>query len=107
MMLRSYGIVVHDLGVDVSPDEVVRKAVELQPDIVGLSGLLTVATDGMKATVDAVRGGEAGSAAACRSSSAAASSTSRRAAGPAPTCGPTTPRAACGSSARRSPRPAD
>ena len=59
MMLRSYGIVVHDLGVDVSPDEVVRKAVELQPDIVGLSGLLTVATEGMKATVDALRGGEA------------------------------------------------
>ena len=58
MMLRSYGIVVHDLGVDVSPDEVARKAVELQPDIVGLSGLLTVATDGMKATVEAVRGGE-------------------------------------------------
>ena len=58
MMLRSYGIVVHDLGVDVSPDEVARKAVELQPDIVGLSGLLTVATDGMKATVEAVRGSE-------------------------------------------------
>ena len=55
MMLRSYGIVVHDLGVDVSPDEVARRAVELQPDIVGLSGLLTVATDGMKATVEAVR----------------------------------------------------
>ena len=29
MMLRSYGIVVHDLGVDVSPDEVVRKAIEV------------------------------------------------------------------------------
>ena len=58
MMLRSYGIIVHDLGVDVSPDEVVRKAVELKPDIVGLSGLLTVATDGMKATVQAVRDGE-------------------------------------------------
>jgi methanogenic corrinoid protein MtbC1 len=56
MMLRSYGIVVHDLGVDVSPDEVVRKAVEVKPDIIGLSGLLTVATDGMKATIDAVRG---------------------------------------------------
>lgn len=55
MMLRSYGIVVHDLGVDVPPDEVVRRAVELQPDIIGLSGLLTVATDGMKATVAAVR----------------------------------------------------
>ena len=58
MMLRSYGIVVHDLGVDVSPDEVARKALELKPDIVGLSGLLTVATDGMKATVQAVRDGE-------------------------------------------------
>jgi methylmalonyl-CoA mutase cobalamin-binding domain/chain len=59
MMLRSYGITVHDLGVDVSPDEVARKAAELQPDVVGLSGLLTVATDGMKATIDAVRAGEA------------------------------------------------
>ena len=57
MMLRSYGIVVHDLGVDVSPDEVARKVAELKPDILGLSGLLTVATDGMKATIDAVRGG--------------------------------------------------
>ena len=55
MLLRSYGIVVHDLGVDVSPDEVVRKAVEVKPDILGLSGLLTVATEGMKATIDAVR----------------------------------------------------
>ena len=57
MLLRSYGIVVHDLGVDVSPDEVVRKVAELKPDILGLSGLLTVATDGMKATIDAVRAG--------------------------------------------------
>jgi methanogenic corrinoid protein MtbC1 len=63
MMLRSYSIVVHDLGVDVSPDEVVRKAAELKPDILGLSGLLTVATDGMKATITAVRdaGGRIGS----------------------------------------------
>ena len=58
MMLRSYGIVVHDLGVDVSPDEVARKALELKPDIVGLSGLLTVASDGMKATIQAIRDGE-------------------------------------------------
>ena len=62
MMLRSYGIVVHDLGVDVSPDEVVRKAVELHPDILGLSGLLTVATEGMKATVAAAREPATGSA---------------------------------------------
>jgi dimethylamine corrinoid protein len=51
MMLRSYGIVVHDLGVDVSPDEVVCKAVELRPAILGLSGLLTAAAEGMKVTV--------------------------------------------------------
>ena len=55
MMLRSHGIVVHDLGVDVSPDEIVRKAVELQPDVLGLSGLLTAAAEGMRATVAAVR----------------------------------------------------
>jgi methylmalonyl-CoA mutase cobalamin-binding domain/chain len=58
MMLRSYGIAVHDLGVDVSPDEIVSKAAELQPDIIGLSGLLTVATDGMKETVTAIHDGK-------------------------------------------------
>ncbi len=55
MMLRSYGIVVHDLGVDVSPADVADKVVELRPHVLGLSGLLTVATEGMKATVAAVR----------------------------------------------------
>ncbi len=54
-MLRSYGFTVHDLGVDVAPELVARKAVELRPDVVGLSGLLTVATEGMKATVAEVR----------------------------------------------------
>ena len=73
MMLRSYGIVVHDLGVDVSPDEVVRKAAELQPDILGLSGLLTAAAEGMKATVAAMRDAGDRIGAACRSSSAAVS----------------------------------
>ena len=55
MMLSSYGLVVHDLGVDVAPAEVARQARELRPDIVGLSGLLTVATAGMKATVSELR----------------------------------------------------
>ena len=55
MMLSSYGLAVHDLGVDVAPDEVARQARELRPDIVGLSGLLTVATAGMKATVSELR----------------------------------------------------
>jgi methylmalonyl-CoA mutase cobalamin-binding domain/chain len=55
MMLSSYGLVVHDLGVDVAPAEVARQARELRPDIVGLSGLLTVATEGMKATITELR----------------------------------------------------
>jgi methylmalonyl-CoA mutase cobalamin-binding domain/chain len=55
MMLSSYGLVVHDLGVDVAPAEVARRARELRPDIVGLSGLLTVATEGMKATIIELR----------------------------------------------------
>jgi methylmalonyl-CoA mutase cobalamin-binding domain/chain len=55
MMLRSYGFEVHDLGVDVAPDEVARQVRELRPDIVGLSGLLTIATAGMKETIEQVR----------------------------------------------------
>jgi methanogenic corrinoid protein MtbC1 len=55
MMLRSYGFDVHDLGVDVQPDEVAKQVRRLRPDIVGLSGLLSVATAGMKDTVDVLR----------------------------------------------------
>jgi methylmalonyl-CoA mutase cobalamin-binding domain/chain len=55
MLLQSYGFDVHDLGVDVAPDEVARQVERLRPDIVGLSGLLTIATAGMKDTVEAVR----------------------------------------------------
>jgi methanogenic corrinoid protein MtbC1 len=55
MMLRTYGFVVHDLEVDVPPADVARRAVELRPDIVGLSGLLTAAAEGMKETVAELR----------------------------------------------------
>ncbi len=55
MMLCSYGFDVHDLGVDVQPDEVARQVRRLRPDIVGLSGLLSVATAGMNDTVDVLR----------------------------------------------------
>ena len=103
MMLRSYGILVHDLGVDVAPEEVVRKAEELRPDIIGLSGLLTVATDGMKATVDAVHGAEKRLGRRMPVIIGGGIVDEQTSAGRAPTCGPTTPRAACSSSARRSP----
>jgi methanogenic corrinoid protein MtbC1 len=55
MMLRTYGLTVHDLGVDVAPGELAAKTLELRPDIVGLSGLLTVAAVGMKSAVEALR----------------------------------------------------
>jgi dimethylamine corrinoid protein len=54
-LLRSHGLTVHDLGVDVAPAEVAGRALELRPDVVGLSGLLTVAHQSMKDTVAEVR----------------------------------------------------
>ena len=54
-LLRSYGLTVHDLGVDVPPADVVRHAVELGPDVVGLSGLLTAAHASMRETVAELR----------------------------------------------------
>jgi methylmalonyl-CoA mutase cobalamin-binding domain/chain len=55
MLLRSYGFTVHDLGVDVSPAEVVERVRALKPDIVGLSALLTSAEGSMKETVTELR----------------------------------------------------
>ncbi len=55
IMLDVNGFEVHDLGVDVSPAMFVEKIKELKPDVVGLSGLLTVAFQAMKETVDAIK----------------------------------------------------
>jgi methanogenic corrinoid protein MtbC1 len=51
MLLRCYGFTVHDLGVDVSPGEFLLQAVQLEPDIIGLSGLLTSSYDAMRETI--------------------------------------------------------
>jgi 5-methyltetrahydrofolate--homocysteine methyltransferase len=53
-MLDANGFEVFDLGVDVPPQNFVEKIREVKPEVVGLSGLLTLAFDGMKATVDAI-----------------------------------------------------
>lgn len=55
MLLSCYGFTVIDLGVDVPPDEFAAKAVELKPDIVGLSGLITASFEMMKQTILALR----------------------------------------------------
>jgi len=54
-MLDVNGFEVHDLGVDVPPGTFVEKIKEVNPEIVGMSGLLTVAFNSMKATVDAIQ----------------------------------------------------
>ncbi len=54
-MLDANGFEVVDLGVDVSPEDFVQKIREAQPDVVGLSGLLTLAFQSMKETVDAIK----------------------------------------------------
>jgi methanogenic corrinoid protein MtbC1 len=54
MMLDINGYEVHDLGVDVSPDKFIAEIRASGAQVVGLSGLLTLAFDSMKATVDAI-----------------------------------------------------
>jgi methanogenic corrinoid protein MtbC1 len=53
-MLDVNGFEIHDLGIDVSPAKFVSAIQELKPDVVGLSGFLTLAFDSMKDTVAAI-----------------------------------------------------
>jgi methanogenic corrinoid protein MtbC1 len=55
LMLRSQGFHVEDLGTEVPPARFVEEALRLRPDIIALSGLLTVSYETMKATVQQVR----------------------------------------------------
>jgi methylmalonyl-CoA mutase cobalamin-binding domain/chain len=50
-LLNLNGFEVKDLGVDVPVEQIVAEAKNFSPDIVGLSGLLTLAFDPMKAVV--------------------------------------------------------
>ncbi len=54
-MLSANGFEVHDVGVDAAPEKFIQKIRETQASVVGLSGLLTVAYDSMKKTVEAIR----------------------------------------------------
>ena len=54
-MLRCHGFTVTDLGVDVPPAEFVEHACRLRPDVVGLSGLLTLSYEVMRETVALMR----------------------------------------------------
>ncbi|NJN95580.1 MAG: methionine synthase [Anaerolineales bacterium] len=54
-MLDVNNFEIHDLGVDVPAEKFIEKIKEVQPQIVGLSGFLTLAFDQMKATVEAMQ----------------------------------------------------
>jgi corrinoid protein of di/trimethylamine methyltransferase len=53
-MLKCNGYQVHDLGVDVAPQSFVEEARETGAGLVAMSGLLTLAFNAMKDTVDAL-----------------------------------------------------
>ena len=50
-LLEANGLEVKDIGIDQHPDKFVEAARMFHPDVVGLSGLLTVAFESMKETV--------------------------------------------------------
>ena len=54
-MLDASGFEVRDLGVDVPAEKFVEAIKEFQPQVVGLSGFLTLAFDAMKETVGAIQ----------------------------------------------------
>ncbi len=55
MMLELNGLEVKDIGVDVPIDTIVQEAQDLNADVIGLSGLLTLAFDPMKAVVEKLK----------------------------------------------------
>ncbi len=55
MMMDIAGLEVKDLGVDVPAKTIVEEAGVWQPDIIGLSGLLTLAYDPMKEVVEGLK----------------------------------------------------
>jgi 5-methyltetrahydrofolate--homocysteine methyltransferase len=53
-LLDVNGFEVRDIGIDIPPSVFVENIKEFQPQVVGLSGLLTLAYDAMKDTVEAI-----------------------------------------------------
>ncbi len=54
MMLESAGFEVHNLGVDIRPEDFVKAIKEKEPNLLALSALLTTTMSMMKQTIDAV-----------------------------------------------------
>ena len=54
IMLKSRGFTVHDLGVDVPPERFVQAVKDHEPDVIGLSALITTTMPGMGNVIDAL-----------------------------------------------------
>lgn len=54
-MLETNGFEVHDLGIDVPPQKFVEEIKKFKPEIVALSGFLTLSYESMKRTVEAIK----------------------------------------------------
>jgi len=54
-MLEVNNFQVHDIGVDASSEAFVEAIKEVQPDVVGMSGFLTLGYDQMRHTVEAIK----------------------------------------------------
>ena len=54
MMMEGAGFAITDLGVDVSPENFVQKAIEVEPDIVAMSALLSTTMPAMRQTIEAL-----------------------------------------------------
>jgi dimethylamine corrinoid protein len=54
-MAEAAGFEVYDLGINVPAERFVEKVKEVQPDILGLSGVLTMAVTSMKEAVDSLK----------------------------------------------------
>jgi methanogenic corrinoid protein MtbC1 len=55
MTFRAFGFSVEDLGVNVPAEDFLEAAVRSKPDVIGMSGLLTLAFDSMRDTVRLLR----------------------------------------------------
>jgi len=55
MMLEGAGFTITDLGVNVTPEKFVEKTKEVEPDIVGMSALLSTTMPAMPETIEALK----------------------------------------------------
>jgi len=54
MLLEGGGFEIVDIGIDVPPERFIEAIKEQEPDVVGLSALLTTTMDSMQKTIDAI-----------------------------------------------------